>query len=398
MSSSDEDEEDTGDEEEEEKPSAVPELSDTDDSDDEGAGNSNDSGRSSPEQPESNEGSDDDDANQDPKERGGYNGGHKNMLPGLISPGDSGIEDYSESEHEEAQEEEEQIIGDDHFKGTAFFEEYFDRDRNRPGSSKVEEHETKCKKLSTGDQCIIHKSEEDSHIVSYLCPLIATPNQCINPEHSEWDHEPVYCTDPEHSHEPIAKVINFITTVRHAGRNETEDNMDHEDSEDEGFDEKLGEWKVGWSYNPVKDVMRLTQRTAQQIRTLQPHLEMKAKRDLSDRDIIKLLLYCDSGSCLNLVSEKKARIDGVKIKQGPHPYQARDVQGKSLDIIGYAEYFLLNEHNYVRRIECAVSKYGSASDIIINLETLKLMGVVDENFPRVKNSKFEEGAENFLIW
>ena len=93
------------------------------------------------------------------------------------------------------------------------------------------------------------------------------------------------------------------------------------------------------------------------------------------------------------MSEKKARKDGVKIKQGPHPYEARDVQGKSLEIIGYAEYFLLNEHNYVRRIECAVSKYGSSADIIINLETLKLMGVVDENFPRVKNSKFEEGAE-----
>merc|ERR1712081_119342 len=233
MSSSDEDEEDTGDEEEEEKPSAVPELSDTDDSDDEGAGNSNDSGRSSPKQPESNEGSDDDDANQDPKERGGYNGGHKNMLPGLISPGDSGIEDYSESEYEDVQEEEEQIIGDDHFKGTAFFEEYFDMDRNRPGSSKVEEHETKCKKLSTGEQCFIHKSEEDSHIVSYICPLIATPNQCINPEHSEWDHEPVYCTDPEHSHEPIAKVINFITTIRHAGRDELEDNEEYGETEDE---------------------------------------------------------------------------------------------------------------------------------------------------------------------
>ena len=138
------------------------------------------------------------------------------------------------------------------------------------------------------------------------------------------------------------------------------DNQEHEESGDEGFDEEI---KVGWSYNPVKNVMRLTQRTAQQMRTLQPLMEMRAKRDLSDRDIIKLLLYCDSGSCLNLVSEKKARKDGVKIKQGPHPYEARDVQGKSLEIIGYAEYFLLNEHNYVRRIACAVSKYGSSADI-----------------------------------
>ena len=143
---------------------------------------------------------------------------------------------------------------------------------------------------------------------------------------------------------------------------------------------------MGWSFNPLKNVMRLMQRTAQQKRTLQPTMEMRAKRDLADRDILKLLLYCDSGSCLNLVSEKKARKDGVKIKQGPHPYEARDVQGKSLEIIGYAEYYLLNENNYVRRVECAVSKRGSWADVIINLETLKRMGVVDEDFPKVKNS------------
>ena len=58
-----------------------------------------------------------------------------------------------------------------------------------------------------------------------------------------------------------------------------------------------------------------------------------------------------------------------------------------------AEYYLLNENNYVRRVECAVSKHGSTADVIINLETLKRMGVVDEDFPKVKNSKFEEGAE-----
>ena len=77
----------------------------------------------------------------------------------------------------------------------------------------------------------------------------------------------------------------------------------------------------------MKNVMRLTQRTAQQMHSLQPNMEIWAKRSLADRDILKLLLFCDSGSCLNLVSEKKARRDGIKIKQGPHPYEARDVQG-----------------------------------------------------------------------
>ena len=57
-------------------------------------------------------------------------------------------------------------------------------------------------------------------IVSFMCPLVATPNQCINPEHSEVDHEPRQCADPEHNHEPEAKVINFITTLRHSGGRE----------------------------------------------------------------------------------------------------------------------------------------------------------------------------------
>ena len=86
---------------------------------------------------------------------------------------------------------------------------------------------------------------------------------------------------------------------------------------------------------------------------------------------------------MNLVSQKKARKDGIKIKQGPHPYTARDVQGKPLNIIGYTEYYLLNENNYVRRVEVAVSQQGSAADVIINLETLTKMGGVDKDFPKI---------------
>ena len=58
------------------------------------------------------------------------------------------------------------------------------------------------------------------------------------------------------------------------------------------------------------------------------------------------------------------------------------MQNKPLDIIGYAEYYLLNKNNYVRRVEVAVSRQGSAADVIINLETLKKMGVVYEDFPK----------------
>ena len=49
----------------------------------------------------------------------------------------------------------------------------------------------------------------------------------------------------------------------------------------------------------------------------------------------------------------------------------------------------------MRRVECAASWQGSAADVIINLDTLKKMGVVDEDFPKIKNNKFKEGAQKW---
>ena len=159
---------------------------------------------------------------------------------------------------------------DAHYRGTEFYKEYSDMTRNAPGSTKVEEEELKCLKLSNGEPCQAHKFEEDLKFVLYICPLIATPKHCINPEHSELDHEPKHCEDPEHTHEPEGKVVNFLTRLRHVGRRKL-DVKESEESEDEGFSEEV---KVGWSYDPTKSVMRLTQRTAQQMATLAPTLQI----------------------------------------------------------------------------------------------------------------------------
>ena len=83
-------------------------------------------------------------------------------------------------------------------------------------------------------------------------------------------------------------------------------------------------------------------------------MDVLAKCNLADTDFLKCLLYCDTGSCLNKISLANARKDGVKIKQGPHQYRAKDVQNKPLDISGYTEYFPLNESIYVRIVEVAL--------------------------------------------
>ena len=61
---------------------------------------------------------------------------------------------------------------DVHYEGTAQYIEYTDKINNAPGSTRVEEEELKCPKLSTGEVCWAHRSEEDMQFVLYMCPLI----------------------------------------------------------------------------------------------------------------------------------------------------------------------------------------------------------------------------------
>ena len=93
-----------------------------------------------------------------------------------------------------------------------------------------------------------------------------------------------------------------------------------------------------------------------------------------------------------MISEAKANRDGVKIRQGPHPYKAQDVQNKPLDVSGYTEYFLINEKIFVRRIEVAVVRQGGDDDVLINLDTLMQLGIVKYNFPTIDNDVFEKDA------
>ena len=85
----------------------------------------------------------------------------KNGLPGLITPGDSGIEYSCESDSEDEPWEVNRDEEDAHYKGTEFYKEFSDKTNNAPGKSKVEEEELKCPKLSTGEICPAYKSEGD---------------------------------------------------------------------------------------------------------------------------------------------------------------------------------------------------------------------------------------------
>ena len=135
----------------------------------------------------------------------------KNCLPGLVTPGDSGFEYSSDSDSEG--EPLAIRLGKENvsYEGTAEFKEYADKTNNAPGSTKVEDAELRCPKLSTGENCLAHRSEEDMKFVSYMCPLIATPEHCINPEYSA-----IY-----HGKKNSGRVVNFLRRLRHKETEET---------------------------------------------------------------------------------------------------------------------------------------------------------------------------------
>ena len=107
---------------------------------------------------------DDRETDQDSDEEKGCNDEPKNGLPGLVTPGDLGIEDQSDSEFDEEPEEENPADEEKHYKETEFYREYSDKTRNAQGNTKVEEEELKCPKLSNGELCEVHRSEDDLRI------------------------------------------------------------------------------------------------------------------------------------------------------------------------------------------------------------------------------------------
>ena len=68
---------------------------------------------------------------------------------------------------------------------------------------------------------------------------------------------------------------------------------------------------------------------------ISPLFPIKAARTLSKWKVINILLFCDTGLCLNLVSETKAKRDGVKITyKVPEQFTVKDVQYKPVPLVG----------------------------------------------------------------
>ena len=74
----------------------------------------------------------------------------------------------------------------------------------------------------SGKSCFAHKSKEDKKFVSYMCPQVATSEQCINPEHSQLDQ----------GKKNTSRIVYFLTRIRH--KEEENERMKDCQSEDEG--------------------------------------------------------------------------------------------------------------------------------------------------------------------
>ena len=70
---------------------------------------------------------------------------------------------------------------------------------------------------------------------------------------------------------------------------------------------------------------------------LTPIIPVRVKRRLGERDTFDALMYCDSGSQMNMISENLARKYNIFVNYSDASrYRARDIQGKSINIIGTA--------------------------------------------------------------
>ena len=131
----------------------------------------------------------------------------KNKRPGLTSPGDSGFKDSSDSD--EDFENAPLILRlrreKKHKKRRVEHRVFANNTTNSPWEERAEEIQLKCPKTVSGENCPAHKSNEDKKFVSYMCPQIASKEQCLNPDLSTLDHWK----------ENIGRVINFLTRIRH---------------------------------------------------------------------------------------------------------------------------------------------------------------------------------------
>ena len=90
------------------------------------------------------------------------------------------------------------------------------------------------------------------------------------------------------------------------------------------------------------------------------------------------------------MSEKKARRDSIKITYTvPKHYQVKDVQNRPVPLVGTCTYFPVNTNGHRRRVDLAVTSSGLDNDLLLNLGTLKSLGLIDYNFPKMDDSVFE---------
>ena len=91
---------------------------------------------------------------------------------------------------------------------------------------------------------------------------------------------------------------------------------------------------------------------------------------------------------MNLVSEKKARRDGIRITYTmPKHYQVKYVQNVPVPLVG--TYFLVNRNGHRRRVDLVVTSSGLDNDLLLNLGTQKSLGLIYYNLLKMDDSVFK---------
>ena len=100
-------------------------------------------------------------------------------------------------------------------------------------------------------------------------------------------------------------------------------------------------------------------------------------------------MFLDSGSMLNMMSERLAKMNGVFIDKGDSiNYKTQDIQGKNILIAGTATLYIVNNRGWTKKIQLCVAKDLPDDKLLINFENMLEMGIIKYDYKNLGDNGF----------
>ena len=137
--------------------------------------------------------------------------------------------------------------------------------------------------------------------------------------------------------------------------------------------------------------------SASQAKGLNPVIPIRVAKRLGrtrKEDTFEVEMFLDSGSMLNMMSERLAKINGVFIdKEDSINYRAQDIQGKDISITGTATLYIVNSRGWKKKIKFCVAKDIPNHELLINFENILELGIIKYDYKDLGDTGFTNNEE-----